>query len=144
MQNYESAGATAVAGFLFTFMIFFFAIFLVLIVSLWKINSKAGQPGWACLVPIYSAIVRMRIIGRSDWHWLLYLIPFYNIYLLIVDTNLLSKSFGKGEGFTVGLIFLGIFFYPILAFGGSVYQGPGGAGGANLDNKIDSIGSPAI
>ena len=145
MQNYESVETGAVvAGIIFTFLIPFLIIFFVMIVAMWKIFTKAGQPGWASIVPIYSAIVLMRIIGKPDWHFLLYLIPFYNIYIAIVHTNLLSKSFGKGEGFTVGLIFLGIIFYPVLAFGDSVYLGPGGAGGAHLDNKIDSIGTPAV
>lgn len=145
MQNYESTGAeAAMAGVFLTFMLFFWAILLIIVIAMWRIFTKAGQPGWASIVPIYSAVVLMRIIGKPDWHFLLYLIPFYNIYIAIVHTNLLSKSFGKGEGFTVGLIFLGIIFYPILAFGDSVYLGPGGAGGASLDNKIDSIGTPAV
>jgi hypothetical protein len=40
--------------------------------------------------------------------------------------NELSKSFGKGAGFTVGMLFLPIIFYPILAFGSAQYVGPGG------------------
>jgi hypothetical protein len=40
--------------------------------------------------------------------------------------NMLSKSFGKDEGFTVGLVLLGIIFYPILGFGSAKYQGPYG------------------
>ena len=28
-----------------------------------------------------------------------------------------AKSFGKGTGFGIGLVFLGFIFYPILAFG---------------------------
>ena len=38
----------------------------------------------------------------------------------------LSKSFGKGAGYTVGLVFLGIIFYPMLAFGDAQYIGAGG------------------
>jgi hypothetical protein len=40
--------------------------------------------------------------------------------------NMLSKSFGKDEGFTAGLILLGIVFYPILGFGEATYLGPFG------------------
>jgi len=39
----------------------------------------------------------------------------------------LSKSFGKGAGFTVGLVLLGFIFVPILGFGRAQYIGPGGA-----------------
>jgi hypothetical protein len=44
----------------------------------------------------------------------------------IYTMHLLSKSFGKEAGFTVGLILLGFVFYPILAFGDAEYQGPAG------------------
>jgi hypothetical protein len=40
--------------------------------------------------------------------------------------NMISKSFGKDEGFTAGLVILGFIFWPILGFGGSTYLGPYG------------------
>jgi hypothetical protein len=42
--------------------------------------------------------------------------------------NLLSKSFGQSEGFTIGLILLPFIFYPMLGFGNYQYVGPAGAG----------------
>ena len=39
---------------------------------------------------------------------------------------MISKSFGKDEGFTAGLLFLGFIFWPILAFGSAKYLGPYG------------------
>jgi hypothetical protein len=54
------------------------------------------------------------------------LIPFVNIVFAIWMINLLSKSFGKDVGFTLGLIFLSFIFYPILGFGGARYLGPYG------------------
>jgi hypothetical protein len=35
----------------------------------------------------------------------------------------LSRSFGKGVGWTLGLLFLGIVFVPVLAFGGDEFVG---------------------
>jgi hypothetical protein len=67
------------------------------------------------------------------------LIPIVNIYFLITVINLLSKSFGHGVGFTPGLIFLGIIFYPILGFGSSKYIGPGGVAAGNQSGALDSI-----
>jgi len=49
-------------------------------------------------------------------------IPYINIVMIVWATNLLSKKFGKNEGFTLGLIFLPFIFLPILAFGDSRYQ----------------------
>jgi hypothetical protein len=106
--------------------IIYFAIVVLLIVSQWIIFTKAGKPGWACIIPIYNIIVLLQIVGKPWWWLLLMLIPIVNIVLIIWMINLLSKSFGHGVGFTLGLIFLGIIFYPILAFGDSQYKGPAG------------------
>jgi hypothetical protein len=47
-----------------------------------------------------------------------------NIVILIILSNDLAKSFGKGVGFTIGLILLGFIFSPILGFGSAQYVGP--------------------
>ena len=41
--------------------------------------------------------------------------------LSIMLYHALSLSFGQGAGFTVGLVLLGIIFFPILAFGNYSY-----------------------
>ncbi len=97
---------------------------LLLLIATWVIYSKAGKPGWANIIPIYSSIVHIQLVGRPLWWFVMLLIPGVNIYFSIVLTNDLSKSFGHGVGFTLGLIFLPIIFLPILAFGGSQYVGP--------------------
>lgn len=102
------------------------AIFLLMIVSMWIIFTKANKPGWACLVPIYNIIVLLEIVGKPWWWLLLMLIPLVNFIILIWVLNLLAKSFGKGVGYTLGLIFLSFIFMPILAFGGATYTGPAG------------------
>jgi hypothetical protein len=99
---------------------------ILMIISMWKIYVKAEKPGWASIVPIYQILVLLEIIGKPWWWLLLYLIPFVNIIFLIWTINLLSKSFGNGVGFTLGLLFLSVIFYPVLAFGGAKYQGPAG------------------
>ena len=122
MESTEGLGAAMAVGGLFYAAIIVFSIIIG-----WKIFSKAGQPGWACIVPIYSAYIFTKIIGKP-WYWIiLWCIPVVNIIFLIWATNLLSKSFGKEEGFTVGLILLSFIFYPILAFGSAKYVGPVGA-----------------
>jgi len=68
----------------------------------------------------------LQIVGKPWWWLLLMLIPFVNIVFAIWMVNLLSKSYGHGVGFTVGLIFLSFIFMPILAFGNSKYAGPAG------------------
>ena len=53
-----------------------------------------------------------------------------NIVFLVLTMHALSLSFGHGAGFTVGLIFLSLIFYYILAFDSSRYQGAAGYAGA--------------
>jgi hypothetical protein len=48
--------------------------------------------------------------------------------MLILIYNGIAKSFGKGGGFTVGLLLLPFVFFPILGFGSARYLGPGGPG----------------
>ena len=105
----------------------YLAVIIFLIISVWKVYEKAGQAGWTSLIPFYNIIILLRIIGKP-WWWLLLMIfiPVVNIIFTIWMTNLLSKSFGKGVGFTLGLIFLGFIFCPILGFGDAKYIGPAG------------------
>ena len=107
-------------------IVIYLAIIVLMIASMWTIFSKAEKPGWAAIVPIYNLIVLLEIVGKPWWWLLLMLIPIVNIVILIIVYHNLSLSFGKGGGFTVGLILLGIIFLPILAFGDAKYVGPGG------------------
>lgn len=107
-------------------ILFCLALTVVIIIAQWKIYEKAGKPGWACIIPIYNTIVLLEIVGKPWWWILLMLIPVVNFIFVIWMTNLLSKSFGKDEGFTVGLLLLSIVFYPILGFGSAKYLGPAG------------------
>ncbi len=94
------------------------------IASIWRVFTKAGQPGWAAIIPIYNGIVMLQIAGKPIWWILLYLIPLVNIVISVIVTHNLSKNFGHGVGFTLGLIFLSGIFFPILAWGDSEYLGP--------------------
>ena len=116
-------------------IIVYFIVIAIVIVAQWKLFIKAGKPGWASIIPIYNLIVLLEIVGKPTWWILLYLIPCVNIVFLIWTLNLFSKSFGKSEGFTIGMIFLPFIFYPLLAFGDSVYVGPAAAE-ANKANRF--------
>ena len=96
---------------------------LLIIVAMWKVFSKAGQPGWASIIPIYNLYIWCKIVGRPWWWILLMLIPFVNFIILIILCIDTAKSFGKGAGFGIGLALLGIIFWPILGFGSAQYQG---------------------
>ena len=109
-------------------IIFGLLVALVLIVAMWKVFTKAGQPGWASIIPIYNLYIWCKIVGRPWWWILLMLIPFVNFIVCIILCIDLAKSFGKGVGFGIGLALLGIIFFPILGFGSAQYQGPSAGG----------------
>lgn len=122
----ESIG---ILGVLFggVFMLIWFAMLGVMIASLWKIYTKAGQPGWAAIVPIYNIIILMNIVGRPVWWVVLFCIPFVNFVAMIIVYIDLARSFGKDIGFALGMIFLFFIFMPMLAFGDARYVGPSAA-----------------
>jgi hypothetical protein len=109
-----------------TIIFIYLAFIILMIASMWTIFSKAGKPGWAALVPIYNLIVLLDIVGKPWWWLLLMFIPIVNFVVIIMIYHNLSLSFGKGAGFTVGLILLGIVFLPLLAFGDAEYVGTNG------------------
>lgn len=91
------------------------------IVSLWKVFAKAGRPGWAAIVPFYNLYVLLGVAGRPGWWLLLFFVPLVNLVIAFLAMLSLSKAFGKGTAFAVGLYFLGFIFFPILAFDESQY-----------------------
>jgi len=104
------------------YSLLFWAIFILIIVSMWIIFKKAGKPGWAAIIPIYNTIIMLQIAKKPIWWIILYFIPFVNIVISIIVIYNMALAFGKGGGFTLGLILLPFIFYPILAFGKSAYM----------------------
>jgi hypothetical protein len=102
--------------------LFWLAIIVVVIAGMWKVFTKAGQPGWGVLIPIYNCYILTIIAGRPWWWLLLLLIPIVNIVIGIIMSLDIAKKFGQSTGFGIGLAFLGFIFYPILGFGDATYQ----------------------
>lgn len=109
--------------FITTLYSYAFLFSIIGVISWWRIYKKAGQPGWAAIIPFYNIIVWLRIIFKPAWWLILLFIPIVNIVILIWMTNLLAKRFERKIGFTIGLLFLSVFFYPILAFKDYKYSG---------------------
>lgn len=120
-MDQQGAGGLAAAGGIV--LLIQLAIVVLMIASLWKVFTKAGQPGWASIIPIYNVFILLKVAGKPGWWLLLFLIPLVNLVMLIIVSIALASSFGKGGGFAAGLILLPIIFYPILGFGSAQYQG---------------------
>ena len=124
-QHDSGGGASAII-----FAVIYLGIMVFMIASLWKMFVKAGQPGWAAIVPIYNLIVLVKVAQRPMWYLALVLIPFVGGLVFSILLSLgIAKSFGKSGGFAAGLIFLPFVFYPMLGFGSATWQAETGAVG---------------
>jgi hypothetical protein len=121
-----SSGMGAGAG--IAFLLVVLVVYLFYGYCLGRIFQKAGRPLWEGFVPIYNYYVTLKIIGRPGWWLILYIIPIVNIVITVLVYYDLSRSFGKGVGFTLGLFFLWFIFLPILAFSDAGYVGPAAGG----------------
>ena len=103
------------------FIVYFVISIVPVAIGMWKVFTKAGQPGWAILIPIYNFIVLLRIAGLP-WYWvftpLVAIIPIlgwvaYPVWVVWVHQRI-STRFGQGVGFTIGLTLLSPIFWLIL------------------------------
>ena len=146
MTETEASGIIALTGFILVFfaifMIFIIALSIVVIISNWKIFTKAHEEGWKSIIPIYNQIVLCQITGTSPW-WIVvvFVVSFVagiisaffppaslltsaaTLYFAVILNINLARAFKKDTGFAIGLTLLSIVFYPILAFGKDEYVG---------------------
>ncbi|RWY49156.1 DUF5684 domain-containing protein [Mucilaginibacter gilvus] len=139
METYDAQQTGVFFAFFAAMFIPIMIVSVIILIAYWKIFEKAGKPGWAAIVPIYNIIVLLEIVGKPLWWILLLIFPCTSFFIGIWLINLLSKSFGQSEGFTLGLIFLPFVFFPLLGFGNYQYIGPAGAGFARNDTYDPSI-----
>ncbi len=103
--------------------IFMLLFCVFVIVCQWKIFEKAGEPGWAAIIPFYNTYVLFKISFGNGLFFLTLLVPFVNFIFLIIMYFKLAKAFGYGVGFGFLLLFVNIVAMPILAFGNHEYVG---------------------
>ena len=125
---YESSYDTLLSGMFCAMSAGILVVAVIAILINWFLFKKMGIEPWKCLIPFYNLYVLCeKIFGNG----LFFLVPFasmipvvgYVIVLLfsVVESIRLAKSFGKGTGFAVGLIFLSPIFLAILAFGDAAF-----------------------
>jgi hypothetical protein len=106
-----------------TWSIIGFVFYVLIVVALWKVFSKAGYPGWLAIIPIVNAFILVKVAGFSAWLGLLYLIPIVNIVFYIIVALRVGKAFGHGAVFSIFLLWIFSFVgYLILGFGSDTYD----------------------
>ena len=103
-------------------LLLYILIVVLCVAGLWKTFLKAGQPGWAAIIPFYNIYVLIKVAGRPGWWLVLMFLPLVNIVIAIIVDIEVAKAFGKGAGFGIGLVFLPFVFFPILGFGDAAYR----------------------
>lgn len=99
------------------FFILSLVFFLACIAGLWKIFEKAGEPGWKAIVPFYNFYIWLKIIKKPLWWYIFLLIPFINVFVILIMVVEILKCYGKfglGEQ-ALGVIFPFIYL-PYLGF----------------------------
>jgi hypothetical protein len=120
-QDYSGGGGGGAGA--IVVMLVELAIAVVVIAAVWKVFTKAGEPGWAAIIPIYNTLVLLKIAGKPAWWFILFLIPVVNFVIGIIVAIAVAQRFGKGTGYGIGLAFLPFIFYPMLGFGDAQFQG---------------------
>ncbi|MDO5431972.1 DUF5684 domain-containing protein [Eubacterium sp.] len=115
------------------------------IIGGWKLFQKAGEPGWKSIIPFYNQYVLYRFSWKAYMAFPLIILGIGSTLLMqyttgamytvgslafiaytvlnIIGYHKISKAFGHGAGYTVGLFFLYPIFIMILGFGKSKYIG---------------------
>ena len=143
----ESTVLAAVFAILATYFLIVIVWYVVQVIAYWRIFTKAGEAGWKSIIPFYSQYIQYRIAWKApNMYWIVLGLGIASMFLLSFDNTFtsllsslcslgsfiinvlvlikLSKAFGHGTGFAVGLILLGPIFMLILGFGQSQYLGP--------------------
>ena len=128
------------------YLIFALVWWILQIIANWNIFTKAGEAGWKSLIPIYGDYVSYKIAWQTSYFWLSFILGIVasyvssanlneSIFLTVIATLLriviavinimycikLSRAFGHGIGFAIGLILLQPIFLLILGFGSDQY-----------------------
>lgn len=96
-------------------ILFTLAIQVIHFLGTWKLYKVAGYKSWQAAVPIYNAIILMKIIKRPLWWVILLFIPTINLILFGVIWVETLRSFGKNSAKDtfLGIITFGLFIYTI-------------------------------
>lgn len=123
--------------------------YIIMVIANWRIFTKAGEAGWKSIIPVLNTYVVFKIAWNVKMFWIMFgtliagsictaiagedggvltiigaVFSLASCVLGIITVHKLSKSFGHGIGFTLGLLFLSPIFTLILGLGSSEYIGP--------------------
>lgn len=98
---------------LYLWFAFFLAVQVIHFIGTWKLYEAAGRKSWEAAIPVYNAIVLMKIIGRPTWWTLLLFIPIINLIMFPVIWVETLRTFGKKTTLDtiLGIFTFGFYIY---------------------------------
>ena len=97
----------------YQWFVFFLLLQIVHFLGTWKLYESAGRKRWEAAIPVYNAIVLMKIIKRPTWWTVLLFIPIINLIMFPVIWVETLRSFGKRSALDtfLGIVTLGFYIY---------------------------------
>jgi hypothetical protein len=145
MENLVEMILAGLAAYLIISLIWY----IIMVIANWRIFTKAGEAGWKSIIPFLNTYVLFKIAWNIKMFWIMLgtliagsictsiageqggvlaiigaVFSLASCVIGIISVHKLSKSFGYGIGFTLGLLFLSPIFTLILGLGSSEYIGP--------------------
>lgn len=75
-------------------LLFFLVIQVIHFLGTWKLYVRAGRKAYEAAIPVYNALVLMKIIKRPWWWTLLLFIPIVNLLMFPVVWTETARSYG--------------------------------------------------
>src|SRR5680860_784201 len=92
-------------------IIFILIIQVIHFLGTWKLYVKAGRQAWEAAIPVYNAIILMKIINRPTWWTILLFIPIINLLMFPIIWIETIRSFGRNSLGETWLVILTLGFY---------------------------------
>ena len=109
--------------------------YILMVIGLWKMMEKAGEPGWVGIIPFYNQYKLCEKVMNNPWYWvrlLIVVVPIVGWFMYFYFAYQMGKAtaaaYGQSEGWAWGYTFLAPIFYCITGFGNYEYYGPYGQG----------------
>ncbi len=164
MASLTALIASLAIGFFLIVLAIVIAILVIIVISNWKILTKANEEGWKALIPFYNKWTLCEVVGLSPY-WVIellvvqalylfikqvlegnfvvislsWLVSLNSLYFNVVYSLSLAKSFGKDKSFGILTIFFPEITLPMLAFGKSEYIGKNKEKDPVMDFILDTL-----
>ena len=87
-------------------LLFFLVVQIIHFIGTWRLYVKAGHKAWEAAIPVYNAVVLMKIINRPAWWVILLFIPIVNLIMFPVVWVETIRSFGRSSNLDTFLVLI--------------------------------------